>query len=876
LDDEVRFHLEMQIDDNIARGMLPDEARYAALRSFGAIEPMKEKYRDRRSFTMIETTLQDVRYALRTLRKSPGYANACVITLALGVGANIAIFGVLYGTLLRPLPYANPDQLVALSVRIPQLTARFPSLPVRPPDIEEFRRSSSVVSGIAAVRERDFNLTEQGEPERVYGARVTANLFDLLGVQPQLGRGFLAEEDAAGRDTVVLISHDFWVRRFAAGPRALNAKLTLDGVPHVVVGIMPRAFPFPTGRQLHPQVELGPRVDIWKPMAYAPSELAPDNIGTFSWGVLTRLKPGVTLQQAQANLDAIAHGIGQQLRSSALGMTEIDLRTQLTPIRDVFAGNVHQGLVILMCSVGLLLVIVCVNLANLLLARLSSRTRELATRMSLGAPRARLVRQVLTESLVLAVLGGIVSIPIAVWGARLLLLLGPADLALAQSAQLSVPVLLFGCGVVVAAGLAVGLIPALTLTRGDVNGKLIESGRGVSSGRHAGRLRGTLITAQVMLCAALLVVAGLMLRSFVNVSGVEKGFDAERVLSVDLALPSQQYGGRQTMDFYSELLDGIRSLPGVTAAGAISSLPLTPGSAGTAASIYYATDTTQRFDRPVAHYRTVTPGYFAAMGIPLAGGRFPEQQEPSPSVVVSQGLAQLMWPGEAPSSVVGRRIHVGRVTPDPVTIVGVVGDVRTTSLDRETTPTVYVPHARNRIREVTLVIRTATEPETLIAAVRNEVWKRDNRLPIPTIRTIREVVSESLVPRKFQMTMILLFAILALGLAIVGVYGVTSYAIASRRREIGIRIAIGAQGSEIARSVLAQGLRPVFIGLVLGFPLAAAATTTLRAVLFGVTPFDPAAFTATGIALLVTAALACYLPARRAMQIDPMTALRQD
>jgi hypothetical protein len=333
-------------------------------------------------------------------------------------------------------------------VRIPQLSARFPSLPVRPPDIEEFRRSS-VVSGIAAIRERDFNLTGQGEPERVYGARVTANLFPLLGVQPQLGRGFLAEEDAAGRDTVVLISHDFWVRRFAAGPHALNAKLTLDGVPHIVVGIMPRAFPFPTGKQLHPQVELGPRIDIWKPMAYTQSELAPGNIGTFSWGVLTRLKPGVTLRQAQASLDTIAHGIGQRLRSSTLGMTEIDLHTQLTPIRDVFTGNVHQGLVILMCSVGLLLVSVCVNLANLLLARLSSRARDLATRMSLGAPRARLVRQVLTESLVLAVLGGIVSIPIAVWGARLLLLFGPADLALAQSAQLSIPVLLFACGVVV-------------------------------------------------------------------------------------------------------------------------------------------------------------------------------------------------------------------------------------------------------------------------------------------------------------------------------------------------------------------------------------------------------------------------------------------
>jgi predicted permease len=875
LDEDIREHIAHETQDNIDRGMTPEAARRHAILKFGNVALAREDTRAVWVRPRLEQMQQDISYAFRALRRNPGFTAVAVLTLALGIGTTTAIFSVVYATLLKPLPYSNPDELVAVYVYLPQLQAKYPSMPVRPVDFEEFRRSNGVFSGMAAIRERDFTFTGGGEPERLYGARVSASLFPLLGVQAQLGRTFLAEEDTPGRDSVVLISHHLWTSRFGGDRAIVNRTLSLDGQPHVVVGVMPAGFLFPAGKQLHTHVELGPRVDVWKPMAFTQSELAPENLNAFNRGVMARLKPGISHQEAQTNLDAIAQRIGTGMRASIPGGVAVDLRTTIVPVREVFTGAVQQGLVMLMSAVGLLLVIACVNLANLLLARLSSRSRELATRAALGASRGRLIRQLLTESVVLAALGGAAGLPVAIWGTALLLSLGPADLSTAGSMPLDPPVFLFAMCVVLVVGLAVGLIPALSTGRGKLHASLTEDGRGMSTGRRTGRLRRALVTAEVSLCACLLVVAGLLLRSFVNLMDVNKGFGVERVLSVDVALSGERYGGSQTVAFYRGLLDTLRVLPGVTSAGAVNILPLTSQAEGNVTPVYLESDTEQRLDGPIAQYRVVTQGYFASMGISLAAGRLFEAQEPGSVILVTERLAQGLWPGVPMADVVGRRVRIGEVTDDPVTIAGVVGDVRANALDREPTPAIYVPHIRNRVRAMTIVIRTARDPETIAAAVRAEVRNRDSAVPI-TVRTMRDIVSASVAPRRFQMVIVLLFAALALGLALIGVYGVTSYAVARQTREIGVRIALGAPRPVLLRSVLAQGLRPVASGLLLGLPAAVAAATALRSHLFGIAPLDPVALGATSAALLVTAAIACYLPARRAARVDAVVALRAE
>jgi putative ABC transport system permease protein len=874
LDQDIRDHIAHETQDNMDRGMTPEEARRQALLKFGNVALAKEDTRAVWVWRRLDEIRQDIRYTFRTLRRNPGFAAVAVLTLALGIGANTSIFSVVYAALLKPLPYTNPDELVAMSVYVPQLRSQFPSLPVRAVDFEEFRRSNSVFSGMAAVRERDFNLTSRGEPERLYGARVSANLFPLLGVQPQLGRTFLSEEDTPGADSVVLISHDLWVRRFGADPEIVNRTLSLDGQPHVVVGVMPAGSLFPTGKQLHTHIELGPRIDVWKPMAFTQNELAREELN-FSWGVIARLKPGTSHQAAQANLDAVAQRIAKGMQAKVPGLNEMDLRTQIVPIREVFSGDVQQGLVMLMAAVALLLVIACVNLVNLLLARLTSRSRELATRAALGAPRGRLIRQLLTESVVLAALGGAAGLAMAFWCTPVLVSLGPADLPVGQSMEVNGAVFLFASSMVLGVALAVGLVPAVQMGRGELHGQLAESCRGMSTGRRTGHLRRTLVTTEVALCTALLVVAGLLLRSFVNLMEIDKGFGVERVLSVELAVSGERTGS-QTVAFYQELLDRIRALPGVMSAGAISILPLTSQSEGNAMGVYLEGDTEQRLDRPVPHYRIVSNGYFDAMGISLVAGRFFGGQEPASVVLVSEELGQRLWPGAVPSDIVGRRVRIGEVTDDPVTIAGVVGDVRAAALDREPTPAIYVPHTRNRVRAMTIVIRTAQEPGTLAAAVRAEVWKSDNAVPVPAVRTMRDIVSASVAARRFQMVMVLLFATLALGLALIGVYGVTSYAVARQTKEIGVRIALGAQRPVVLRSVLAQGLRPVAAGLFLGLPVAAAAATAMRSFLFGIGPLDPVALCAMSAAMLFTAAIACYLPARCAARVDAVVALRAE
>jgi putative ABC transport system permease protein len=821
-----------------------------------------------RATLWVETTLQDIRLALRTLRRSPGFAAAAIVTLALGIGANTAIFSVVYAVLLRPLPYAKPDQLVAVAGVVPQMRARFPSMAMRARDFDAYRRSNSVFSGMSALRSQDFNLTGAGEPERLYGARVSANFFSILGVQPERGRTFVPEEDDSGRDHVVVISHALWARRFGADPGVLNRTVSLDGQSYVVIGILPEGFLFPTGKQLHPMVEFGPRVDVWKPMAFSSADL--QRLGNWAYGCMARLKPGVSLTQAHENLNAIAATI-------PFPDGRMTAQTQIVPLATVFSGKVRQGLLVLLGSVALLLLIACVNLANLLLARMSARGREFATRAALGASRWRLVRQLLTETSVIASMGATAGVLIAYWGTRLLVSLGPAISPAARSSQLNGPVLLFTVAVALATGIACGLVPAFEAARGDPHENLAS--RGAVSGRRTDRLRRVLVAVEVALSTGLLVVAGLLLHSFVRVMNVDKGFTVERILAADLSLSGTQYSRERGIAFYLELAGRIRSLPGVISAGIVTAPPL-GGKARRSESgpVYFETDTdpARTVDRPFGTFQSVTKGYFAALGIPLLAGRLLADEEPVPVTVISACLARKLWPAESFGSIVGRRIKLNHPAVNPVTVVGVTGDVRADTLESDPNPAAYRPLSQAPFGEVTLMLRTALEPETLASAVRSEVWILDRNLPVASMQTMREIVSASTAPRRFQMTLIGLFAALSLALAVVGIYGVTSYSVARRTQEIGLRMALGAQQADVLKSVLMEGLRPVLVGLALGLGAAGMAAASIRSMLFGIGPLDPVALGAVCCILLAAAALACYVPARRASGVDPVSALRSE
>ena len=819
----------------------------------------------------METFLHDIRYAGRILRKNPAFAGAAIATLALGIGANTAIFSVVYAVLLKPLPYAEPDRLRAIDIEIPQFREKAPSMPVRPRDFLEWRRANHVFSELSLFRGTNLNLTSEGEPERLGALRVSADLFSMLGVPMERGRSFLPEEDQPGRDAVVILSHDFWMRRFGGNPAILNRDVQLDGRRSVVVGILRGDFVFPTGRQFHPLLPLPPRIDVWVPIALTGAEVR--QTGNLDYGVIGRLKPGMNPREAEAQMDALS------LRFSRQDPVPLDFHARLIPLRQIFVGNVRQGLVLLACAVGVLLLIACVNLANLLMARVSGRSREFATRAALGARRSRLVRQLLTESVLLGTIGGAAGALLASWGTRLEISIGPRDLPLLERVSVNGPVLWFTLLASLATGLAFGLIPAMAAFRRDLHEDLKEGARGFTEGVHAGRLRQTLVTVEVALSTALLAAAGLLLHSFVNVMNVDRGFAVERIVAADVSLPQKSYADpRQRIGFFREVSRRLESLPGVMAVGAVTDLPLT--NEATNRLIQLESDTKLTLERPVAAARHATPGYFDAMGIPLRAGRVFRDEEPAPVAVISESLAKALWPDLRGGDATGRRIRDRGPNSPLIAIVGVVADVRTTALDRRPMPQMYRPYTQGPDAEIaaemSLVVRSTEEPQGLARAINRTIRGLDGSLPPPTVRTMSEMVSASVAERRFQMVLIATFAGLALTLAVVGIYGVVNYSVLRRTREIGLRMALGAQPGDVLGAVLKEGLRPVAVGLACGVLGAAIAAEALRGLLFGVGPLDPAALGGVAGVLLLAAAAACYVPGRRASRMDPTVALRHE
>jgi putative ABC transport system permease protein len=807
---------------------------------------------------------QDVRYGLRALLKEPVVTGVAVLALALGIGGNTAIFSLVNAILLRQLPFRQPEQLVWVSARRPELG----KYPFTLPDFLDYRDQNRSLDGIAAFANWSANLTDHGDPERMQGLRISANAFRILGVEAAVGRVLLPADDTPGQQRVVVLSHGLWQRRFGADPRIVGQTLTLNDAGYTVVGVLPPQFFFPI-RDAEMAIPLAPDADPWRDLRTSVNFLRG----------LARLKPGVTREQAEAELTALAERLRRQYpvaNAQKLGVT-------LTPLHEEVVAGFRLALWVLLGAVGVVLLMTCVNLANLALARAAGRRREMTIRTALGATRWRLVQQLTIESLLLAVLGGTAGLFLACFGIDLLLALGPASLPRAAEVGVDFRVLGFTLALSLLAGVIFGLAPAWQATRVNLNDALKESARGTGGAQH-GRTRGLLVVCEIALSLTLLVGAGVLVRSFLRLQAVDPGFEAKNVLAIRLSLPKTHYPDRAAATtFYDGLRPRLESLPGVETVGVVSALPLS----GVSASIPFTIEgrATAADDQLWADYRLVSAGYFRALGIPLLAGRVFDERDTARAAnvaLISRNLARRHW---ADGNPIGAHLLIDDNDhgPRPVEIVGVVGDVKHLSLDGEPAPHIYLPMQQTHEDAVVWLtnnqywlLRTAVDPLTLSAAVRREIQAVDREVPASSIRTMEQYLDASVAPRRFNLWLLTVFAGAALVLAGTGLYGVIACGVAQRRREIGIRMALGAQARDVLTLVIGQGMAMTLGGIALGLAAALALTRLMKSLLFDVSANDPLTFLLTAWLLALVALLACWIPARRAVKVDPLVALREE
>jgi predicted permease len=857
LDEELRAHLDMLIEENARREASLEDAQYAALRMFGGVEQTKEVYRDQRGLPMIETLAQDSRYGLRQLRRNPGFTVVAVLTLALGIGANTAIFSVVNTVLLQPLPYRDADRLVMVwGYDRPH---GYNTDQVSPPDFRDWQSQNQAFEAMAGSTDVMYTLTGAGEPAPITGYEFSAEYFRVLGVAPLIGRTFAPEEEQEGKNHVVVLGYRLWQSRFGADRSLVGKTIILDGAPYTVVGVMPQAFPDTI-------------TQLWTPLTI-PREAVQDRNYRFL-RVIARLKPGVILQQAQTEMNTIAGRL-----ANAYPKTNKGEGANVMSMRQNLTGDIRTPLLVLLCAVGLVLLIACANVANLVLARSVTRQKEVALRTALGASCGRVVRQLLTESAMLGLAGGALGLLLAYWSTGALVAMFPPTIA-----NLSIPrldkvpfdgwVLGFALAASLLTAVIFGLAPALQACGLDAYESLKESGRSVTGSKPGRRFRNGLATTEVALSVVLLAAAGLTLKSLGHLLRGDLGFNPDHVLSVRVLLPDSKYGKEaQQLAFSDQALERIKALPGVQSAGTVTFLPLSGWWGVRSVALQSQAEPEQQ--RPQAVWSSVTPAYFRSMNIPLLQGRYFVETDRTGSTrvaIISASLARRIAPAIEP---LGQRIVVAGIK-DPLEVVGVVGDVHQVGLTSDETAEVYLPFNQVPTVLICFAIRTASEPTSLAKAAQGAIWSVDNDQAVSHVMSMTQLASESLAPQRVVAILLGIFAALALALAAIGLYGVISYSASQRTHEIGIRMALGAGRSEVLRLVVIDGLRLTLLGLSFGLAGALAVTRLLSSLLYGVRPHDPSTLVSVAILLSAVALLASYIPARRATKVDPTVALRYE
>ncbi|PYT34121.1 MAG: hypothetical protein DMF52_13840 [Acidobacteria bacterium] len=804
----------------------------------------------------MSSLLQDVRYGLRTLRRAPGFTTLAVLTLALGIGATTAIFSVARGVLFRPLPFREPERLVLVQDRQPPSD----DTPVSYPEFLSWKESIGAFEGLAASFNTTCALTGAGEPEEIWTVRASSALLPLLGIEPVLGRSFRPEEERRDTEPVAIISDALWKRRFGSDPGVVGRTLTLDGRVSTIVGVLP-----PRVAGVLPADSLfGQGRDIWLPLRLDTTVAPP---GLHFMRVIGRLRPDLDLPRARAEVDAAADLLKKEQKT--------DHGVTIMALQEHVAGRLRPALLAMLGAVSLLLVIACANVAGLLLARSAGRRAEIAVRMALGAGRLRLVRQLVTESLVLSCLGGILGLILSYWGLDVLVASCRDFLPRADEIAIDGTALVLTLLVTLLTGVLFGLAPAAQISGSDLERGLREGGRSAAAGGAGGRLRGVLVVGEIALSLVLLVGAGLLARSFARLLSTDKGFDPENVVSFSLSLPQGAYPRPdQQSRFFEQALDRLAALPGVSGAAAISELPL--GGSGTNGAFRVEGRDDPPGSEPQAEKRIVTPDYFRVLRTPILAGReFTAQDRAgSPAVaIINDALARRMFPGQDP---VGRRIEFNWDTTGWQEIVGVVGNVKQYGLQEDMLPTIFVPQAQRPEPAMAVVVRSSLRPDQLVPEIRRQVAALDRNRPLIQVRTMDQVIADSVADRRLPMLILGAFAVAALLLGAIGVYGIVGYSVAQRTQEFGIRMALGARRRDVVRMVLGQGLRLALFGLLIGLAGSLAVARLIAGLLFGITPADPGTLVATSLLILGVALLACYIPARRAARVDPMVALRYE
>jgi putative ABC transport system permease protein len=866
---ELESHLQMHIEDNLRRGMSRDEARREALMKLGGVEQTKELYRERRGLPILDTLFQDLRFAGRVLRKNPGFTAVAILTLALGVGATTAIFSVVYGVLLRPLPYHEPSRIMAIfEVNSGGTWSRLAD-----PNFDDFRDQNRSFQAIAKYSDFDVSVSGALQPIRTRVAPVSPDFLKVFRVQPMIGRDFSPTDARKGAAPVALVSYGYWREYLGSSPDLSQSHLKIDNAIYSVVGVLPAGFQFPAD------------VSLWLP---ADREGENNSRTSHNYNAVGRLRDGVTVEQASADISAIARHIHQT--SSEQGDYLLKDGVAL-PLQDSMTSKARAPLLVLLGAVGFLLLVACANVANLLLAQASARARELAVRSALGAVRGRLIRQFLTEAFLLSVVGGSLGVLGAHLGVSGLVALAPQSLPRLDTISISVPVLLFALLLATAVAAGLGTFTAVRATSGDVRESLVEGGRGQAGSQSSQRVGRLIVSAQIAITLVLVVGAGLLGRSLLKVLEVNPGFRVEKIVAMDVSLPWAEEPKAKAGQaiFFSNLVERLKQIPGVQKVGAASNLPLQDGGLPDGLFVLMSQNELpknldslgdlfrQKERLGTADFCVATDGYFQVLGIPLIRGRIFDARDgaDSPHVaVISESLARDRWPGQDP---IGHTIEFGNMDGDPrlLTIVGIVGDVHEYGLDTPAHPTVYVDLFQRPRAAITVTMLSDADTQGVTNAARGILKELDPEIPTK-FQTLSEVYSASLGSRRFNLILIGFFGIAALLLATAGVFGSMAYSVSRRTREIGVRVALGARASDVLRMILGQGMRTIFGGVIAGLAGSLALTRTVESLLFGVTPTDPLTFAAVILLLVVAALVACYIPARRATRVDPLVALRYE